>query len=73
MAMMFITHDLGVVSGRTADTAVHVRAAASREGTHPRPLRQHEDAVHRGAEKSIPRLENPSTAGSWPSRAASSS
>jgi peptide/nickel transport system ATP-binding protein len=60
MAMMFITHDLGVVSGRTDDTAV-MYAGRVVEKAPTRALFANMKMPYTEAlMKSIPRLENPS-------------
>jgi peptide/nickel transport system ATP-binding protein len=60
MAMMFVTHDLGVVSGRTDDTAV-MYAGRVVEKAPTRALFANMKMPYTEAlMKSIPRLENPS-------------
>ena len=49
MAMILVTHDLGVVAGRTDDIAVMYAGQDRREGADPHALRPHEHALHRGA------------------------
>ena len=49
MAMILVTHDLGVVAGRADDDRGHVRRADRREGADRRAVPQRADAVHRGA------------------------
>jgi ABC-type microcin C transport system duplicated ATPase subunit YejF len=49
MSLILVTHDLGVVAGRTDEIAGDVRRQARREGTDGFAVRQHEDAVHRSA------------------------
>jgi peptide/nickel transport system ATP-binding protein len=60
MSMILVTHDLGVVAGRTDDIAVMYAGKVVEKAPTPGAVRQHEDAVHRGAAQSIPKLENPS-------------
>ena len=49
MAMILVTHDLGVVAGRTDEIAVMYAGQDRREGADAGAVPQHEDAVHRGA------------------------
>ena len=49
MAMMLVTHDLGVVAGRTDEIAVMYAGKIVEKAPDVRPLQRHEDAVHRGA------------------------
>ena len=49
MAMILVTHDLGVVAGRTDEIAVMYAGQIVEQAPTRSAVRQHEDAVHRGA------------------------
>ncbi len=48
MAMILVTHDLGVVAGRTDEIAVMYAGQIVEQAPTPRALRQHAHALHRG-------------------------
>jgi peptide/nickel transport system ATP-binding protein len=60
MAMMFITHDLGVVSGRTDDTAVMYAGQIVEKAPTRALFADMKMPYTEALMKSIPRLENPS-------------
>jgi peptide/nickel transport system ATP-binding protein len=60
MAMMFITHDLGVVSGRTDDTAVMYAGRIVEKAPTRALFADMKMPYTEALMKSIPRLENPS-------------
>ena len=59
MAMMLVTHDLGVVAGRTDEIAVMYAGQIVEKAPDPHALRQHAHAVHRGAAQVDPEARAP--------------
>ena len=49
MSLMLVTHDLGVVAGHTDEIAVMYGGKLVEKAPTTDAVRQHEDAVHRGA------------------------
>ena len=61
MSMMLVTHDLGVVAGRTDEIAVMYAGRIVEKAPTERALPRHEDAVHRG-----PDVVDPAALGAEP-------
>ncbi len=59
MAMVLVTHDLGVVAGRAHDIAVMYAGRIVETRAHSSALRGHEDALHRGAALGDPQARGP--------------
>ena len=60
MAMVLVTHDLGVVAGRTDEIDRDVRGAGRREGADRDAVRGHEMPYTEALLHSIPKLAEPS-------------
>ncbi len=56
MAVVLVTHDLGVVASHTDEIAVMYGGSDRRAGPHPDAVREHEDALHRGAVRGHPEV-----------------
>ena len=59
MAMILVTHDLGVVAGRTDDIAVMYGGKIVEQAPTVVAVRAHEDALHRGAAELDPQARVP--------------
>ena len=59
MSLILVTHDLGVVAGHTDDIAVMYGGKLVEKAPTHDALRQHEDAVHRGAAAEHPEARRP--------------
>ena len=59
MSMILVTHDLGVVAGRTDEIAVMYAGKIVEQAPTRDAVRQHEDAVHRGAAEEHPEAREP--------------
>ena len=59
MSMILVTHDLGVVAGRTDEIAVMYAGKIVERAPTTHAVRQHEDAVHRGAAEEHPEDRGP--------------
>ena len=71
MSLILVTHDLGVVAGHTDEIAVMYGGQIVEKAPTAVAVRQHEDAVHRGAAAEHPEARRtPATPGSTSSPAA---
>ena len=59
MAMILVTHDLGVVAGRTDEIAVMYGGKIVEQAPTPSLFAQHEDALHRSAAELDPEARVP--------------
>ena len=59
MSLILVTHDLGVVAGHTDEIAVMYGGQLVEKAPTADAVRQHEDAVHRGADGEHPQARRP--------------